>query len=503
MPCSTRQQPMRRVLGICLWLLGAFAPAISGQVPRIGVDRRVELMAIIFKLAGNREFNQNNYRTYNADIERYFGPFRDHEAVALARELRGQYGVGFSSVMSIAIRLSDPPELRARVPFDSAAGWPAPAAAAERFVAAARRFALDSRAAAFFDDHRTIYDSADARLRRPVARDADFPWIASFYGVPTDRDFVVVPLLATSEVNFGPCAQPPGARLECYSILGHRRTDSAGFPTFDEDFVPTLVHEVAHGFANPLGNARRTEFERSGPRVHALVADAMQAQGYDWTSMINESLVRASEARYQAAHEGEEAMRAFLAEQRRGSWFWEDELANLFARYESDRSAYPTLAAFMPQVVAYFDSLPDRVPGMQRRYDALRPKLVALSIENGSETVDPGLTEIVARFDRPVRDDGWSVVPVFGPSGPTPDARARVPTIKWKSLGGSRAAFVRGQGLDSTGTTLRLGVELEPGREYEFMLNTPHGLGLRNADDGVPLAPYRIRFKTRTGPNQE
>jgi hypothetical protein len=494
---------MRRALGICLALLGLFTPAIGGQVSRIGVDRRVELMAIIFKLAGNGEFNQNNYLTYNADIERHFGPFRDHAAVVLARELREQYGVGFASVMSIAIRLSDPPELRALVPFDSAGGWPAPAAAMERFVAAARRFALDSRAAAFFDEHRAMYDSADARLRRPVARDADFAWIAGFYGVPPDRDFVVVPLLASSQVNFGPCDQPPGARLECYSILGHRHTDSAGFPIFDEDFVPTLVHEVAHGFANPLANARRAEFERSGPRVYALVADAMHAQAYPWTSMINESLVRATEARYHAAHQGEEAMRAFLAEQRRSSWFWLDELANLFARYESDRSTYPTLAAFMPQVIAYFDSLPDRVPDMQRRYDALRPKIVALSIENGSETVDPSLTEIVVRFDRPVREDGWTVVPVFGSSrGPSPDsqARARVPTIKWKSLGGSRVAFVRGQGqgLDSAGTTFRLGVELEPGREYEFMLNTPHGFGLRNAYDGVPLAPYRIRFKTRT-----
>src|SRR5258705_1417036 len=122
------ERPMRRALGICLGLLGVFAPAISGQVSRIGVDRRVELMAIIFKLAGNREFNQNNFRTYNADIERHFGPFRDHEAVAAARALREQYGVGFSRVMDIALSVSDPPELRARVPLDSAAGWPAPAA---------------------------------------------------------------------------------------------------------------------------------------------------------------------------------------------------------------------------------------------------------------------------------------------------------------------------------------------------------------------------------------
>jgi hypothetical protein len=57
--------------------------------------------------------------------------------------------------------------------------------------------------------------------------------------------------------------------------------------------------------------------------------------------------------------------------------------------------------------------------------------------------------------------------------------------------------FKLGTGLDSTGTMFRFGVELQPGREYEFQLNTPHGYGFKNADDGVPLAPYRITFKTK------
>ncbi|HEV8511493.1 MAG TPA: hypothetical protein VGQ48_13660 [Gemmatimonadales bacterium] len=59
-----------------------------------------------------------------------------------------------------------------------------------------------------------------------------------------------------------------------------------------------------------------------------------------------------------------------------------------------------------------------------------------------------------------------------------------------------RAPFVLGTALDSVGTTFRFGVELERGREYEFQLNTPHGHGFRDADTGVPLAPYRISFKT-------
>lgn len=100
--------------------------------------------------------------------------------------------------------------------------------------------------------------------------------------------------------------QPLDARLECYSIL---------------------------------------------PRVHALVADAMNAHAYGrWTSMLNESLLHVMEARYALAHQGPGAMPKFFTDQRRGSWFWVEELSNLYAEYEANRQTYPTFASFMPRV---------------------------------------------------------------------------------------------------------------------------------------------------------
>ena len=117
--------------------------------------------------------------------------------------------------------------------------------------------------------------------------------------------------------------------------------------------------------------------------------------------MVNESLDRATEARYIAAHGDTAQLRAFYRDQLRGSWFWTEELANLYTQYEADRRTYPTFASFMPRIIAYFDSLPDRVPAMQRRYDAQRPKIVSLSIASGSDSVDAGLKEIVIQFDRP------------------------------------------------------------------------------------------------------
>jgi hypothetical protein len=258
--------------------------------------------------------------------------------------------------------------------------------------------------------------------------------------------------------------------------MGHEDTDSAGFPTYDAQTVSVLVHEFNHPFINRLGYAHEADFERSAPRVHAFVADAMNEQDYSsWMTMVNESMVRAAVVRYTHATRGADAARAEAAEQRDRRWLWIDELANLFGEYEADRQRYPTLASFMPRVVAYYDSLPPRLPELERRDAAARPKIVSTSIDNGAQAVDPGLTQLVVRFDRPMQR---RVSVVLGPGG-----RARSPTY-------SAVAW------DSTSSEMRLTIGLDPGREYEVGFNSVYARNFASVD-GVTLVPYLLRFKTR------
>jgi hypothetical protein len=120
---------------------------------------------------------------------------------------------------------------------------------------------------------------------------------------------------------------------------------------------------------------------------------------------------------------------------------------------------------------------------MRRRYEAARPHVMSLSLPTPEgATVDPKLREIVVRFDRRVRDSRWGVVPLF--DGERPTSRHVPPPP------------VTEHALDSSGTTLHITVALEPGREYAFQLNAPRGFGFRT-EAGVPLAAYRIRFRTR------
>ncbi|HET7456882.1 MAG TPA: DUF4932 domain-containing protein [Gemmatimonadaceae bacterium] len=455
---------------------------------RIAPDTRLELVAIVFRMGGASEFSQAQYAQYDSAVRRHFEPFREHEAVALARDLHDHRGVGFSTVMSLAIAFEPLPGLGLRVAPDSVLGARVPGAEMARFAAALQRFARESRADQFFAGQRARLDSAAARLARPVREANAFDWITRFFGIPPDRDFVVAPLLVNSQGNYGPCVRPTrGAgtgRLECWQIIGHQQTDSAGFAVWGDQTVETLVHEISHAYANPLGDARRAQFAPALGRVQRAFADQMSVQGYTgWTSVLNESLVRAAVARFFADRATPERYGEYLADERGKGWLWLPELADRYAVYERDRPAYPTLDAFMPRIVAYYDSLPDRIPEIERAYEAGRPHVVSTSLPAGDTALlSPDVREIVVRFDRAVRPHRFAVVPLFVNGRPSSMQVPPPPVISVT--------------LDSAGTTARLAVALEPGREYAFQLNTPNGFGFRTPD-GVPLAPFVIRLRVK------
>lgn len=201
-------------------------------------------------------------------------------------------------------------------------------------------------------------------MRRLIEEHADLGWFDAFFGTPPAADFVVVPLLATSEVNFGPILPGLGVRPERYAVLGalNNGVDSAGLPVYPPRLVPTLVHEFNHSYVNELLVAHADRFAESGPAVFAAVAESMRAHGYaEWRVVLSEALVDGAVARYVLAHQGTEAANARVAARRERGHVYMRELFDLLGEYEANRSLYRTFDAFMPPVAAYYDSLPGRI----------------------------------------------------------------------------------------------------------------------------------------------
>ncbi|MGA2005174.1 MAG: hypothetical protein ABSG70_17440 [Terriglobales bacterium] len=74
---SRTQMPFHRLSLSCTLVLvvicSHFALA-SELTPSAHVDERVELVSIVFRLAGNPEYNMSPLKGYTSDIDRYFSP---------------------------------------------------------------------------------------------------------------------------------------------------------------------------------------------------------------------------------------------------------------------------------------------------------------------------------------------------------------------------------------------------------------------------------------------
>ena len=97
------------LIAFCLKADQSFGTKAGVQVM---VDPRVELMSIIFRLAGNPEYSRGRVPSYIKDIDDYFGRYKNHPAVLTAVKLLERQGVSFDAVMSMAVHITDAADLK-------------------------------------------------------------------------------------------------------------------------------------------------------------------------------------------------------------------------------------------------------------------------------------------------------------------------------------------------------------------------------------------------------
>ena len=65
------------------------------------VDERSELVSIVFRLAEAEEYVNNEVFNYVADIDAYFAPYKEHELILFAKEIRERDFVAYNAVSGI------------------------------------------------------------------------------------------------------------------------------------------------------------------------------------------------------------------------------------------------------------------------------------------------------------------------------------------------------------------------------------------------------------------
>lgn len=464
---------------------------------RVVVDPRIELMTIVFRLAGCVEYSYAAAASYAKDVDAHFGRFRDHPVVARARELRKTRGISFGDPIVLALYTTGLPELAERVsldPFpDARTRWTT--ADARAFLADLRAFARDADVAGFLAAHDQLYrasiDRADAMVRQAGLAE----WLDRFFGRP-DRGYVIALNLLFASGSFGglQVRQADGngrdARTPAESgaedfwvVLGTADVDAAGLPTFPLSRAVTIAHEFAHTFVSPIVKAHLAELMPAAEKMYPLVQDEMERQAYGpGETILHESLVRACAVRY-AWNQGAEAGRRQAAWERERAFLAVDKLADLLADYEQHRAKYPTLDAFAPRIVAFFEeyrlAAAAEAAGIQAERRAKLesgnvPRVVSMTPENDAENVDAAkVTAITVTFDRPMRH--MAVVQVPGVAFPTVSGR---PTY------------------DSTARVMTIPCRLAPDTAYALELNSDKNMVMTDAQGNL-LPPVMWRFRTR------
>lgn len=439
------------------------------------VDPRIELMSVIFRLAGNPEYNMPVSRSpYSDAVGEHFGKFRDHPAVTMARRLRGSRGVSYDAVMDMAIHVEDAVNLKERVPFDNPActldsRWRPDEA--RDFLKAARAFARETGFAGFMRKHQDLHGAAAARMSELLKQRNYIGWFDSYFGARPDATFRVIVGMLEGGGNYGVSLQLLDGREEITPVIGVWKFDDEGVPILTDEMIPTLVHELCHAYTNQLVDKHVEKMAASARKIYATKAQAMRDQAYaNWQTMLRESMVRACVVRYLNAADGPLKAGAEIEEQQGRGFEWMGELTMLLEQYEKGRDRYPDMDAFMPRVAAFFDNYAKKAERLARR----KPRVVRMVPANGARNVDPSLTEMKVTFDRAMKDGNWAVVG----GGP------HFPEMTGKPS------------YDDTHTVLTIPMRLKPNSEYRLWLNRGQFNSFMS-QEGEHLESVAVTFRTR------
>jgi hypothetical protein len=450
------------------------APHARMEEPR--VDARVELLAVVFRLARVDGYTMMHFPGYVAAMDAHFGAFREHPAVLEARRLRDEHGVAWDAPMSLAVHLTALPELALRRDLEGMAldeRWPREATL--RFIELVRDFARDADFPAFHASQRALHAEAEARLAAAVREHVSLAWFDEFFREAPSGPFRVLIGLSNGGAHYYTRFMAENGTEENYAVISVESVDGAGAPVFGEAIIPTVIHEFVHAYVNPLVDRYEAALRPGGEAMHA----ASQAQLYPrWDLTVKESLVRAVVARHTQDARGAAAAVALLDREKEIGYAWMDELSATLGLYATSPALYPSFSGFVAGLGPFLVDLGRRAPTLVEQFDRTRrPHLLYASVPSGADGVDPGITSISFHFDRPMDPRHF---PMVGPADQWPGSGA--------------------QSFDESGLVLTLPVSLKPNTTYSFYLGHPGGFGWQDRS-GIRMRAFPYRF--RTGPGSE
>jgi uncharacterized protein YihD (DUF1040 family) len=319
------------------------------------VDKRLELISIIFRLAEKEEYSSKDFKLYTDRIEHYFEKYKNHELIHFTKSIISKSDVGYDAVISMAIHLDDNLNLLTDVKNNSLdTRWNK--GEVEKFVSLLQKFAKDVEFDKFFKNNADLYSETIKRFNSVYER-LDLNWYSAFYGQEPAEAFSVKIVLGNGNNNYGPYLEYANGFKKGHSILSIWRFDNEGMPVFGADeYFPILLHEYNHPYVNHFSEMYKDAFRESGEKLFLVVENEMRNLSYpSWEAMMTEALIRAAMVKYMRDHHFiQSEIENLIIEEKKKGFIWVEEFAEELENYEKQRDKYQTLESYLPRLAEVY-----------------------------------------------------------------------------------------------------------------------------------------------------
>lgn len=320
---------------------------------KVRASETVELMAILSRTAGFREYCMDMGGQYTRDTEGWFSSFKSHPVIPYYQHLRAKHGVSYDAVMNMAINLEADGRKVSMIGDKNSLEKRWQDVDIDTFLVRLNQFYSDTRFHDFYTQHRSFYESVLHTYEQNVMQYFHQEWYPRFYGTEPTEKFGVIIGFTNGGGNYGPSRQLPGRPKEVFAICGYYVDDKTG-KAFENglDYAATLIHEFNHSFVNPLYDAYATQLGPIGEKLLKRYYRGMSNQAYkNAATVINESVVRAAVIIYMQENGfTADQVKAEMDDQIARDFLWMPELVTALQYYANHRNRFKTLGDYYPEI---------------------------------------------------------------------------------------------------------------------------------------------------------
>ena len=359
----------------------------------VKVDERYELTSIAFALAGVPEYCQCRIASYWQDMDK-LTPYESTEPINYMRELNQVHGIGYNAISTAAdlleikngkIRLHPKYNTTPISRFDSR--WNDELFS--KYIKMLNIFYKESNFHQFFLNHQKLYHIAEQRMNTLLANTV-MDWFKSFFGKPYEADIKIYISLTNGPNNY---ATPNGVLI---GIL----EDEEGLPAPNSETLNILIHEIGHHYTNTILNSYWREMENAANKIYPKVQDKMAKIAYgDARSTICEWLNNLFVLMY-LKDTNNEFFKAEIYHNINKGFIWMQRSVEFMSNFYSNRTSYPYIDSFMPQLVAFLNFTAENINMVEREYQFSQPYITNIYPAPGADITDTNI--IIITFSEPM-----------------------------------------------------------------------------------------------------